>query len=157
MTNFTEAARAFEHLSSTAPEFFMEVTNDKELAQATAFLCAFDDEVKGEAPHPLDPLADALMRRIMAYEESLWPPATPAMELRLQMDARKLTQRQLANATGISQSVISRLRLAERPFTTEHAKTLGAFFGISPALFLGLSTTPIAVRSRSAATPKLNP
>ena len=138
MTNFPEAIRTFEHLSALAPEFFMPIENDADLHRATAFLDAFDTDVKGEAPHPLDPLADALMHRITAYEAEHFPiPDTDAASmLGFLMDQHGLTQQRLAQATGIQQTTISALLNRRRPFTADHARKLGAFFKVNPGVFL---------------------
>lgn len=140
MTNFAEATRSFEQLNAAAPEFFMEINTDEDLKRATAFLYSFDKETRGEAeksqPHPLDPLANALMQRIMAYEESQFPPAKPDMELRVLLEVHKLTQQQLAQATGIDQGMISKLASGKRPFTADHARKLGEYFKVNPGVFL---------------------
>ena len=138
MTNFAEAARTFEQLNATAPEFFMEIENDEDLKRATAFLYAFDKETRANAenPHPLDPLANALMKRITAYEEAQLPPAAPDMELRVLLNVNKLTQQQLAEATGINQGMISKLASGKRAFTADHARKLGEYFGVNPGVFL---------------------
>lgn len=138
MTNFPEVTRSFQELSALAPEFFMEIRNDDDLARATAFLYAFDFEVKGEEPHPLDPLAELLMQRIVAYEAIHYP--IPDAEgpdmLAFMMEQRPLTQKALAEATGIPQSTISDLVNRKRDFTADHARRLGAFFKVNPGLFL---------------------
>ncbi len=139
MTNFTDAARHFEQLHAAAPEFFMEIENDDDLARATAFLHTFDRETRAGATggtHLLDPLANALMRRVMAYEEAHFPPAAPDMELRVLLDVHKLTQGQLAEAVGIDQGTISKLASGKRPFSADHARRLGAYFGVNPGVFL---------------------
>lgn len=139
MTNFADAAKHFEQLHAAAPEFFMEIENDEDLARATAFLYTFDKETRTGAAaetHPLDPLANALMHRIMAYEEAHFPPAAPDMELRVLLDVHGLTQQQLAAAVGIDQGMISKLASGKRKFSADHARKLGAYFGVNPGVFL---------------------
>lgn len=140
MTNFSEAARNFEQLNAIAPEFFIEIRSEEDLKRATDFLYTFDKEVRGDPnqpkAHPLDPLASALMHRIMAYEEALMPPAAPDMELRVLLEVNKLTQQQLAAATGIDQGMISKLASGKRSFTADHARKLGEYFGVNPGVFL---------------------
>lgn len=138
MTNFAEAIRTFEHLNAVAPEFFMPIKNDADLERATAFLDAFDTDVKGEAPHPLDPLADALMQRIVAYEAEHYPiPDTDgASTLKFLLGQHRLTQQQLAEATGLQQPAISALIKRRRNFTADHARKLGEYFGVNPSVFL---------------------
>lgn len=138
MTNYSELTQAWQALSGLAPALFIPITDDESLKAATRALENLDDEMSQSAlnPHPLTDLAQTVMHRIMSYEESLWPTASPDMELRLLMSERELTQQQLSAATGISQSVISRLSLGKRSFTAEQAKILGLFFGVNPSIFL---------------------
>lgn len=138
MTNFTEITRSFQELSGLAPEFFMDIRDDEALARATAFLYAFDFEVKGEGAHPLDPLAEMLMQRIAAYEavHSPMPGADGPDMLAFLLQQRPLTQKALAAASGIPQSTISDLIHRRRAFTADHARRLGEYFGVNPGLFL---------------------
>jgi HTH-type transcriptional regulator/antitoxin HigA len=138
MTNFSEIASTVQHLQSLAPEAFMPIENDIDLERATAFLKALDAE-KGETPgHPLAPLADRLMERIMAYEAVHFPvpDADGPVMLAFYLQQRGLTQQQLAAATGISQGLISLLLRRQRAFTAHHARTFGAFFQVNPGIFL---------------------
>lgn len=138
MTNFSEIARTFQYLQALAPEAFMLIETDADLERVTAFLKALDAE-KGETPgHPLAPLADQLMERIMAYEAVHFPvlDADGPMMLAFYLEQRGLTQQQLAAATGLSQGSISLLLRRQRPLTADHARKLGAYFKVSPGLFL---------------------
>ena len=138
MTNFTEITRSFQQLSGLAPEFFMDIRNDEDLARATAFLYAFDFEVKGESAHPLDPLAELLMGKITAYEaaHSPMPGADGPDMLAFLMEQRPITQKALAEASGVPQSTLSDLVNRKRAFTADHARRLGEFFRVNPGLFL---------------------
>ena len=138
MTNFTDITRSFQELNGLAPEFFMEIRNDEDLARATAFLSTFDFEVKGEQPHPLDPLAELLTQRIVAYEAAHFPIPDPdgPDTLAFLLEQRPLSQSALAVATGIPQSTISDLVNRRRDFTADHARKLGAYFKVNPGLFL---------------------
>lgn len=138
MTNFPEITRSFQELSGLAPEFFMDIRTDDDLARATAFLYTFDFEVKGEEPHPLDPLAELLTQRITAYEARRFPvpDADGPDMLAFLLQQRPLTQQALAAATGIPQSTVSDLLRRRRAFTADHARKLGAFFQVNPGMFL---------------------
>jgi HTH-type transcriptional regulator / antitoxin HigA len=138
VTNFTDVAAATRHLQALAPEAFIPIESAADLARATAFLRALDRE-KGETPgHPLAPLADALMYRILAYEAqySPIPDADGPMMLAFYLDQQQLTQQHLADATGIQQATISQLLRRKRNFTAAHARALGAFFGVNAGIFL---------------------
>lgn len=138
VTNFSELSSTFQHLQALAPEAFMPITGEAGLISATAFLKSLDQEIGDTVDHPLAELANTLMERVMAYEAEHYPlpPAAPDMELRLLMKGRGVTQQQVAAATGIDQAQISKLASGKRTFTAEHARALGAFFGVSPAAFL---------------------
>lgn len=138
MTNFSELASTFQQLQALAPEAFMPITSEADLISATAFLKALDQEIGDTVGHPLAELAQTVMERVMAYEAEHYPipPAAPDMELRLLMKERGVTQQQVAAATGIHQAQVSRLASGRRSFTAEHARALGGFFGVSPAVFL---------------------
>ena len=137
MTNFGEMTRSFLAFQTAAPEFFMEINGAQDLERATAFLYAFDEE-KGEAFHPLAPLADLLMQRIVAYEadHSPIPDADGPEMLAFLMEQQSMTQRELAQVTGIPQSTISDLVNRKRQFTADHLRKLATFFNVTPALFL---------------------
>ena len=138
MTNFSDLATATQRLQALAPEAFMPIESAADLAQATAFLRALDRE-KGESPgHPLAPLADALMYRILAYEAQYAPipDADGPMMLAFYLEQKQLTQQQVADATGIQQATISQLLRRKRNFTAAHARALGAFFGVNAGMFL---------------------
>lgn len=138
MTNFSELSSTFVQLQGLAPEAFAPITSEADLNRATAFLMSLDREIGETVGHPLAPLAETLMGRIMAYEAEHYPipPAAPDMELRLLLKERGVTQQALAAATGIDQAQISKLAAGKRPFSAEHARRLGAFFGVKPGTFL---------------------
>jgi len=138
VTNFSELSSTFQHLQGLAPEAFTPIGSEADLIRATAFLQTLDREIEDVADHPLLPLAETLMQRIMAYEAEHFPipPAAADMELRLLMKERGVTQQGLAEATGIDQAQISKLASGKRAFSAEHARRLGAFFGVNPGSFL---------------------
>lgn len=138
MTNFSELSQTFQQLQGLAPEAFMPIGSEANLISATAFLQSLDREIGERVGHPLAPLADTLMQRIMAYEAEHFPipPAAADMELRLLMKERSVTQQALAAATGIDQAQISKLASGKRAFSAEHARRLAAFFDVKPGSFL---------------------
>ncbi len=140
MTNYQDLAQTWQALSGLAPELFLPITDDQSLEQATAALRALDREMSASPvrPHPLAELADTAMRRILAYEaeHSPIPDADGPMMLEFYLDQKNLTQQQVSAATGIHQATISQLLNRKRAFAADHARALGAFFGVSPAMFL---------------------
>lgn len=138
MTNFAELSRTWQQLHALAPEAVEPIMNDEDLTRATAFLKAMDREMGEVAGHPLRGLADSLMHRIVAYEAEHFPvpDADGPMMLAFYLDQKNLTQQELAAATGINQSTLSQLLRRKRPFTADHARTLGRFFGVELGMFL---------------------
>lgn len=141
MTNFQDAIRSVEALHAAAPEFFAPIETDEDLQRATEFLYHFDFEVRGQGPrpHPLTPLADALMHRITAYEAAHYPVPDPtgAEMLAFMLEQRVLSQHKLARATGIPQSTLSNLLRGKRDFTATHARALAKYFGGDVGMWLG--------------------
>ncbi|WP_293910623.1 helix-turn-helix domain-containing protein [Deinococcus sp.] len=138
MTNFSQLSSTFQQLQGLAPEAFTPIASEADLISATAFLQLLDREIGDTVSHPLAPLAETLMQRIMAYEVEHYPipPAAPDMELRLLMKEHGVTQQGLSEATGIDQGQISKLTSGKRTFTAEHARRLGRHFKVSPSVFL---------------------
>ncbi len=138
MTNFTELSTAWQHLYTLAPEAFEPIQDEEALKRATAFLKSLDVEIGERRGHPLASLADAVMHQVMAYEEEHYPipDADPAGMLAFYLEQRQVKQEEVAAGTGITQSVLSRLLNRKRPFTADHARSLGAFFKTDPSVFL---------------------
>lgn len=138
MTNFSELTTTLQHLRTLAPAAFMPIQNDDDLREVTAFLRNLDLEM-GETPNPLlSPLAETVMHRIMAYEAERFPieDVDGAAMLAFYIEQRDIRQEDVAQGTGITQSVLSRLLNRKRPITAEHARALGAFFHTNPGVFL---------------------
>jgi HTH-type transcriptional regulator/antitoxin HigA len=64
------------------------------------------------------------------------PDLPPSELLAVLMKEQGLTQLQLAEATGISQGVISRLLQGDREMRLEHVRRFAEFFKVSPAVFV---------------------
>ena len=114
------------------------ITNAEELSQATENLEHLLDEIGEHAEHPLAGLAHLLIERVTAYEAQMFPipDADPAEMLAFCLEQRQVKQEEVAAGTGIAQSVLSRLLNRKRPFTADHARSLGAFFKTNPSVFL---------------------
>ena len=64
----------------------------------------------------------------------------PGEILKDEIEARGITQKELANKMGVSYSVFNEILNAKRPVTTEYALMLEAVLGTSAAIWLGLQT-----------------
>jgi antitoxin component HigA of HigAB toxin-antitoxin module len=73
------------------------------------------------------------------YEESLEadePEATGLDVLKLLMEAQDITQAQLGEILGVSQSGVSQILSGHRQVTADHARRLGKHFRMNPGMFL---------------------
>jgi HTH-type transcriptional regulator/antitoxin HigA len=81
----------------------------------------------------LEMLAD-LVERWDALRRPL--PASPAEVLRHLMEARSLTQSEVASGAGVSQSTVSECLAGKRTLGRSPALKLAGFFGVGVAAFL---------------------
>ena len=65
------------------------------------------------------------------------PSLSEGAMLRHLIDAKRMTLSQLASKTGIALSTLSSVTHEKRKLNRAHIESLGAFFGVSPAVFLG--------------------
>lgn len=114
------------------------IQNDEQHEQALQLLEPIWKEVGEKAHHPLGSLLTLMVERIQAYEDERYPmlPNDPARMLAYLIELRGISQRELAEATGIDQGNISRLLSRKREFTPEQMRRLGAYFKVDPSLFL---------------------
>ena len=63
-------------------------------------------------------------------------PASDAEMLRHLIEAREITQAQLADETNIAVSTISEILNGKRHLNRKHIESLSKFFGVSPAVFI---------------------
>lgn len=136
--NITELTQTWQHLHRLAPDAINPITDEDSHDRALVVLSDLLEQVGEDPAHPLSDLVEGLVGRVMAYQNAAEhvPPAFPEMELRLLMKERGLTQQALAAATGLHQAQISKLASGKRTFSAEHARRLGTYFGVNPAVFL---------------------
>jgi HTH-type transcriptional regulator/antitoxin HigA len=136
--NLAELIPAWQRVHALAPAAFSPLADENSYDQALETLEALMMEIGEDATHPLEDLARALVERIVAYEDRVYPlpDVPPARMLAHLMELRGVTQRALAEATGIDQGNISKLLSGKRSFSTEHLRVLSAYFKVDPSLFL---------------------
>lgn len=80
---------------------------------------------------------DVLTDLVEKYESQVYPaePASDAEMLAHLLDARGISQTELAAGVGIAGSTISEVLHGKRKLRREHVGRLAAFFGVSPAVF----------------------
>lgn len=133
-----ELQAAWARVDALAHDAITPIENDEQHARALELLEPVWDAVGEDPAHPLANLMALMIERIAAYEDKhhTLSEADGATMLAFYMDGRELTQGQVAAGTGISQGIISRLLNRRRPFTAEHARAFGRYFGVDPGLFL---------------------
>jgi len=118
----------------------LSIATDEELAAASARLdhvLALDPDAGTEA------YLDALTDLVEAYERDHddIPEASEAEVLRHLLDARRLSQADLARQTAIAPSTISAVLNGTRSLTKKQLLRLAAFFHVEPEVFLAGRTT----------------
>lgn len=80
---------------------------------------------------------DVLTDLVEKYESQAYPaePSSDAEMLAHLLDARGMSQTELAAGVGISGSTISEVLHGKRKLRREHVARIAAFFGVSPAVF----------------------
>ncbi|NWF71904.1 MAG: transcriptional regulator [Nitrospirae bacterium] len=123
-----------------------------EYDQAVAVLDDILDEIGQQETHPLADLAETLALSIEAYEDThvAMTDASGPEILRSLMEDHELAQSDLPEIG--SQGVLSEILSGKRDLNVRQITQLSARFGVSPALFMPISTrTP---KSRTTKTRK---
>ena len=98
------------------------------------------DEIGEQETHPLADLAETLALSIEAYEDThvAIPDASGSEILRSLMEEHELAQSDLPEIG--SQGVVSEILSGKRDLNVRQIAQLAARFGVSPALFIPIST-----------------
>jgi HTH-type transcriptional regulator / antitoxin HigA len=112
------------------------IRSDQELAQATEMtdrLSMRDDLEPGEEDY-----LDVLDGLVSQYEREHYPvrPLEDGPFLKELIEARRLTQREVARATGIVYSTISSVVAGRRVLTRPQVAALARYFRVPPASFV---------------------
>jgi antitoxin component HigA of HigAB toxin-antitoxin module len=88
-------------------------------------------------PKPLNGLVAIIGHLIQSYDDQKpLPLASPSTMLAWYMQQRQLSQLELANATKIDQSIISKHLLGKRKITLAHASAYAQYFQVPIAAFV---------------------
>lgn len=113
------------------------VRTERQLDRAMTMIDSLLDREKLEPSEKdyLDVLSDLVER----YEEAQHPilPAKDAELLRHLIEAKDVTQLQVARETGIAESTISAVLKGRRLLNRRHIPPLAAYFQVDPAVFAG--------------------
>ncbi|MEK6801412.1 MAG: transcriptional regulator [Nitrospirota bacterium] len=124
-----------------------------EYDRAVAVLDAILDEIGQQETHPLADLAETLALSIEAYEDThvAMPDASGPDILRSLMEEHELAQTDMPEIG--SQGVVSEILSGKRDLNVRQITRLAARFGVSPALFIPVSTsTPTHRRTKKQNT-----
>jgi len=130
---------SWRQFDAVAHDYLAPITNEEQNERALELLEQLWLEVPdGETTHPLFPLLELLTGRIAAFEERAYPipESSPERILAYLMSENAMTQTQLAAASNIHQSNLSKILRGERSLTLEQVRTLAKVFKVSPAVFL---------------------
>jgi HTH-type transcriptional regulator/antitoxin HigA len=124
-----------------------------EYDRAVAVLDEILDEIGQQETHPLADLAETLALSIEAYEDThaAMPDASGPEILRSLMEDHELAQSDIPEIG--SQGVVSEILSGKRDLNVRQIAQLAARFGVSPALFMPISTRtpkPIPTKTRKA-------
>ncbi|HET6882814.1 MAG TPA: helix-turn-helix domain-containing protein [Pirellulales bacterium] len=113
------------------------IRNRRELDRAIKMLDALLDRPKLSRAEQdyLEVLTDLIEK----YEDATDPiePLPDAEMLQFLMEARGITQAELAAATGVVNTTLSAVLHGRRRLNRDHIERLSQYFGLSPAVFLG--------------------
>ena len=124
---------AYLGLVTTLP--LRPIRSERELDRAAKMIDSLLDKpklTKAERDY-LEVLTDLVEK----YEAEAYPaePASDAEMLAHLLDARGMSQTELAAKVGIAGSTLSEVLHGKRQLRREHISRLSAFFGVSPAVF----------------------
>jgi len=137
-----------EYLGLIAAFPLKPIRNETELKRATKvaekLMVRDENDLTADETGYLEVLA----RLIEEYEDVHYPmdEPTPAGMLEFMIEQRDVTQREVAEATGIPISTVSELISGKRGFTLNHVERLAAYFHCNPAVFI--STKALASHLR---------
>jgi len=121
-----------------------------EYDRAVAVLDDILDEIGQQETHPLADLAETLALSIEAYEDThvAMPDASGPEILRSLMEDHELAQSDMPEIG--SQGVLSEILSGKRDLNVRQIAQLAARFGVSPALFMPISTrTPKSLTTKT--------
>lgn len=132
------ALAPFATLPSEALALLAPITTNEQLTAKLEAIESLMSTMGQDARHPLRPLFALLSDQVAAYENAhvVIPDSTPQHQLAYLIEAHSVTQSDVARATGIQKSNLSKLLDGTRTPSKKAAVALGAYFHVSPAVFL---------------------
>jgi len=114
----------------------IHIRDESHLDEATAIIDAMLQERLDEGSQQY---LDALSDLVMVCEEKHHPMSVPSgiAVLKHLIDAKDVTQTEVAKQTGIAVSTISGFLHGKRKMTTAHIRALSEYFRVSTSLLMG--------------------
>ena len=111
------------------------IRTEREYRRALGFI---DKHMQPHPPKAEGELLELLSTLVADYEEKTHSAAdvSPGEMLNHLIEARGITKAELARATGIPRATITSVIAGNRGISKQSAVKLGAYFHVSPALFL---------------------
>ena len=133
----TRGGRTYPELVAAHP--LKPIRSQAELDRAVAVLNSLiDREMTSPATPDERDYQQVLAILIGHYEADRQPVATvsPAEMLRHLLDARDITQAQLAAGVGVSESTVSEILAGKRPVSTKNRRLFSEYLKADPAVFV---------------------
>lgn len=130
--------RNWKKVDDVAHDYLMPIESQKQYKAALKLLESLWDKIGEDTTSPYGSLFTLLSERIAAYEARQIPldNIQPAKVLAYLVEARGVTQQEVADATGIQQSNLNQLMKGKRQLTTQHIKRLADYFRVEATVFL---------------------
>ena len=130
--------KAWNQLENTLGARLKPIRNEAEYDQMLQVMQTLTDAGAHQQGHELQGLLTLVGDLMMEWEarQNYVPELLPNEMLDVLMEEQGLTQQALAEATGISQGIVSRLLHGEREMRLEHIRRFAEFFKVSPAIFV---------------------
>jgi len=124
------------------------IRSERELSRAIKVIDALID--RSSLGTPERDYLDVLSNLVEAYEEEHYPIAkvSDARLLRHLLEARAISQTEVAKATGIATSTLSAVLQGVRQLTREHIGLLAKYFHVVPGVFLFGEQAPEPKKAR---------
>lgn len=138
MLHLTRALDALSALNAETLALLAPITAPDHLPPKLEAIERLMARMGQDAHHPLRPLFDLLSDQVAAYEDAhvVIPGSTPKRQLASLIQAHGVSQSDVARATGIQKSNLSKLLDGTRTPSKKAAVALGHYFHVSPAVFL---------------------
>jgi HTH-type transcriptional regulator / antitoxin HigA len=128
--------RSWKEFMRESKGLLRPIENDKHYDKVAGLLDELLDEGRSRRSKELESLTEYVTHLVSSYDEKhvRLPEAEGKDVLAFLMQERGLKQTDLSGL--IPQAVLSQLLNGKRAFSARHAKVLGGYFKVSPAVFL---------------------